>query len=130
VSAADWIIAAGKIIGEVFAVGEKVAPALSGSIWSRDLLAGLAIAGKLPWSDIATAIQDRFSNPAQVAVTADEVLQLVAPLVPGLSQIDEAVQVFIVLAKLGVITSESGGIVPSTALPLQPGDPAYHAPFI
>jgi hypothetical protein len=58
------------------------------------------------------ALESRFSDPGQTLSTVEEILEVLAPFIPGVIPFQEAAQVLAVLCKLGAIQSHHGAAPP------------------
>lgn len=103
----------------------KADPALKQSVTLEKIVQGVKIAEAFPWADILSTLENHFSNPEKTVSTIEEVLQALAPFIPGVVPFEEAAQVIALLCKLNVIQTHG-------ASPILGSDgPQYqHAPFI
>jgi hypothetical protein len=116
-----------RLTRAVGAAAAKADPALKESITLSAITRGVAVAESLPWADMAAALESHFSDPDKTISTVEEVLQALAPFIPGVIPFEEAAQVIGVLCKLNLVKVQHG--LPP---PLFGSDgPQYqHPPFI
>jgi hypothetical protein len=103
----------------------KADPALKQSVTLQKILGGAKIAESLPWTDILTVLESHFSDPEKTVSTVEEVLQALAPFIPGVVPFEEAAGVIAILCKLNVIQTRRG-----PTPPIFGPDGPEHAPFI
>jgi hypothetical protein len=103
----------------------KSDPALSQSVTFENIIRGVKIAEALPWSDMLVALEGHFSDPGKTLSTVEEILEILAPFIPGVIPFQEAAQVLAVLCKLDVIKVRHGATPPLFG---SPGP--EHPPFI
>jgi len=116
-----------RLVEAAGATAAKADPALKDSITLAAIMRGVAVARSLPWTDMLAALETHFSDPEKTISTVEEVLQALAPFIPGVIPFEEAAQVIGVLCKLNVITTRRG-LPPPIFGPDGPQD--QHPPFI
>jgi hypothetical protein len=105
----------------------KADPALMQSVTFEQIARGVGIAKALPWPDMLSVLESHFSDPQKTVSTVEEVLQALAPFIPGVIPFEEAAQVIAVLCKLNVIQTQHGATPPIFG---SDGPQYEHAPFI
>lgn len=90
----------------------KADPALKQSVTLEKIIGGVRIAESLPWADMFSALQDHFADPEKTVSTIEEVLQILAPFIPGVIPFEEAAQVIGLLCKLNLIQTRHGATPP------------------
>jgi hypothetical protein len=105
----------------------QAAPALRQSVTLENITRGVKIAENLPWPDMLSALESHFSDSEKTVSTIEEVLQALAPFIPGVIPFEEAAQVVSVLCKLNLIQIQHGATPPIFG---SDGPQAQHAPFI
>lgn len=129
----NWSSAAatlGELLRGIGSAGEaalKADPVLKQSVTLGKIVRGVKIAESLPWADMIAALENHFSDPEKTVSTIEEVLQALAPFIPGAVPLEEAAQVVALLCKLNIIQTRHGATMPI----LGADGPQYrHAPFI
>lgn len=108
-------VALGKLLRATDAAGAaalKADPALLQSVTFEQIVRGVGIAKALPWSDMLSVLEGHFSDPQRTVSTIEEVLQALAPFIPGVIPFEDAAQVIAVLCKLNVIQTQHGPTAP------------------
>jgi hypothetical protein len=114
----NWSSAAtalGRLLRVTDAAGAaalKADPALMQSITFEQIVRGVGIAKALPWPDMLLVLEGHFSDPERTVLTIEEVLQVLAPFIPGVIPFEEAARVIAVLCKLNVIQTQHGATPP------------------
>jgi hypothetical protein len=90
----------------------KSDPALSQSVTFENIVRGVKIAEALPWSDMLAALESHFSDQGKTLSTIEEILEILAPFIPGVIPFEEAARVLVVLCKLDVIKVQHGATPP------------------
>jgi hypothetical protein len=123
-------VALGKLLRATDAASTaalKADPSLLQSVTFEQIVRGVGIAKALPWPDMLSVLEGHFSDPQRTASTVEEVLQVLAPFIPGVIPFEEAAQVIAVLCKLNVIKTQHGATPPIFG---SDGPQYEHAPFI
>lgn len=101
--ALSWLQSLFKAAQPVVQAVETADPALAKNVTLTQIMQGVTVANGLPWADIGKTLADRFRDPAQAALTVEEIAKAVAPLLPEAVYVADIAAVIVVLAQLGVI---------------------------
>lgn len=115
-----------RMIGMPSRMAPTAASALMQSITLERIVDGVRIAESLPWADMFSALEKHFSDPEMTVSTVEEVLQALAPFIPGVVPFEEAAQVIALLCRLNLIQAQEVGVAPVSGS----GSKYFNAPFI
>jgi hypothetical protein len=101
--ALTWLQSLLKAAQPVAQVVEAADPALKQIVTLSDITQGVTAANGLPWADIGKTLSEKFSDPAQAALTVEEVAKAIAPILPEAIYVADIAAVIVVLAQLGLI---------------------------
>ncbi len=104
-TALTWLQGLFKAAQPVVQAVETADPALKQSVTLAKIMQGVTVANGLPWADIGRTLAEKFRDPAQAALTVEEVAKAIAPILPEAIYVADVAAVVVVLANLGVIKS-------------------------
>jgi hypothetical protein len=104
-TALTWLQGLFKAAQPVVQAVETANPALQQSVTLAKIMQGVTVANGLPWGDIGQTLAEKFRDPAQAALTVEEVAKAIAPILPEAIYVADVAAVVVVLANLGVIKS-------------------------
>ncbi len=128
-TALAWLQSFFKAARPVGQAIQSADPALRQSVTLAKIMQGVTVANGLPWAEIGRTLADRFRDPAQAALTVEEVAKAIAPLLPEAIYVADIAAVIVVLAQLGVI-KQAPALTPEQARQLAVGiNPFSGAPL-
>lgn len=104
-TAMTWLQGLFKAAQPVVQAVETADPALKQSVTLAKIMQGVTVANGLPWADIGQTLAQKFRDPAQAALTVEEVAKTIAPILPEAIYVADVASVVVVLANLGLIKS-------------------------
>ena len=124
-----WLQSLFKAAQPIAQAVEAADPALARNVTLTQIMQGLNVANGLPWADIGKTLADKFRDPAEAALTVEEVAKVVATVLPPAIYVADIAAVIVVLAQLGVI-KEAPKLTPEQAQKIAAGiNPFSGAPL-
>ncbi len=124
-----WLQSLFKAAQPVARAVEAADPALKQSVTLMQIMQGVTIANGLPWADIGKTLADKFRDPAEAALTVEEVAKAIAPILPAAIYVADIAAIIVVLAQFGVI-KEAPKLTPEQARQVAAGiNPFSGAPL-
>lgn len=102
-TALTWLQGLFKAAQPVVQAVETASPALAHNVTLAAIMQGVTVANGLPWADIGQTLAQKFRDPAQAALTVEEVAKAIAPILPEAIYVADIAAILVVLAQLGVI---------------------------
>lgn len=128
-TALAWLQGLFKAAQPVVQAVASADPALNQSVTLAKIMQGVTVANGLPWADIGQMLADKFRDPAQAALTVEEIAKALAPILPETIYVADIAAILVVLAQLGVI-KEAPKLTPEQARQVAAGiNPFSGAPL-